>query len=123
MYLLVHEQFVYTWATTSLTLCRVGTNRFSFLLESLADLNEGFKARGSRLMIVHGNPPEVVPKLIKVCTVLCRGKQQALNGMLDTADCMEKHSTKSKRLQRFGPAAVAERQISASFGRQKDLGP
>lgn len=55
-------------ASALLMPCRVGTNRFSFLLESLADLNESFKARGSRLLIVHGDPPEVVPKLIKVCT-------------------------------------------------------
>lgn len=46
--------------------CRVGTNRFSFLLDSLQDLDASFKARGSRLMIVHGNPPDIVPKLIKV---------------------------------------------------------
>lgn len=44
---------------------KVGTNRFSFLLDSLRDLDASFKARGSRLIIVHGNPPDVVPKLIK----------------------------------------------------------
>ncbi|KAL3132986.1 hypothetical protein ABBQ38_006897 [Trebouxia sp. C0009 RCD-2024] len=44
---------------------KVGTNRFSFLLDSLHDLDASFKARGSRLIIVHGNPPDVVPQLIK----------------------------------------------------------
>ena len=48
---------------------RVGTNRFSFLLDSLHDLDASFKARGSRLIIVHGNPPDIVPKLITVSGV------------------------------------------------------
>ncbi len=45
---------------------RVGVNRYNFLLESLTDLNEGLKARGSRLLVVRGQPQEVLPKLFKV---------------------------------------------------------
>ncbi|KAA6427658.1 MAG: 6-4 photolyase, partial [Trebouxia sp. A1-2] len=48
---------------------KVGTNRFSFLLDSLHDLDASFKARGSRLIIVHGNPPDIVPKLIKAWNI------------------------------------------------------
>lgn len=36
------------------------------MLDSLHDLDASFKARGSRLIIVHGNPPDIVPKLIQV---------------------------------------------------------
>ena len=46
--------------------CRVGVNRISFLLESLADLDNSFKARGTRLLVLKGNPLELMPKLFKV---------------------------------------------------------
>ena len=54
--------------------CRVGVNRISFLLESLADLDNSFKARGTRLLVLKGNPLELMPKLFKVCfpSWLCR---------------------------------------------------
>lgn len=50
----------------ALCCCRVGVNRISFLLESLADLDNSFKARGTRLLVLKGNPLELMPKLFKV---------------------------------------------------------
>eukprot|EP00884_Botryococcus_braunii_P013546 jgi/Botrbrau1/22192/Bobra.168_1s0024.1 len=44
---------------------RVGVNRLNFLLESLTDLNNSLTARGSRLVILKGNPVEVLPKVWK----------------------------------------------------------
>eukprot|EP00891_Asterochloris_glomerata_P003329 jgi/Astpho2/3329/e_gw1.00054.36.1_t len=49
----------------ALCCCRVGVNRISFLLESLADLDNSFKARGTRLLVLKGNPLELMPKLFK----------------------------------------------------------
>ena len=42
-----------------------GVNRWQFLLESLADLDEQLKAIGSRLIVVHGYPIDEIPKLVK----------------------------------------------------------
>ena len=50
----------------ALCCCRVGVNRISFLLESLTDLDDSFKARGTRLLVLKGNPLELMPKLFKV---------------------------------------------------------
>ena len=55
----------------ALSCCRVGVNRICFLLESLADLDNSFKARGTRLLVLKGNPLELMPKLFKVSLVSC----------------------------------------------------
>ena len=39
----------------------VGVNRYSFLLESLVDLDRSLKLLGSRLFVVKGKPEEVLP--------------------------------------------------------------
>lgn len=44
---------------------RVGANRMQFLLDSLIDLDASLKARGSRLLLLQGNPIEVLPKMIQ----------------------------------------------------------
>jgi len=41
----------------------VGVVRYKFLHESLADLDSSLKERGSRLLVVQGNPTEVLPTL------------------------------------------------------------
>jgi hypothetical protein len=41
---------------------RVGVNRMSFLLEALTDLDQNLRKVGSKLLIVHGNPVEEIPK-------------------------------------------------------------
>ncbi|GAQ91785.1 photolyase/cryptochrome [Klebsormidium nitens] len=43
---------------------RVGINRIQFLLQSLQDLDQGLQARGSRLLLVHGDPVEIIPSMI-----------------------------------------------------------
>ncbi|CAM6085647.1 unnamed protein product [Calypogeia fissa] len=43
----------------------VGVNRIKFLLESLSNLDENLQARGSRLLLVHGNPTVVIPELLQ----------------------------------------------------------
>lgn len=50
-----------------LLLCRIGVNRIQFLLESLADLDAGLRARGSRLLVLHGNPTEVWTLAVAAC--------------------------------------------------------
>eukprot|EP00897_Mesotaenium_endlicherianum_P010804 jgi/Mesen1/9752/ME000698S09229 len=44
---------------------RVGVNRIRFLLEALQDLDDGLRKRGSRLLLLHGNPVEVLPTLFR----------------------------------------------------------
>ncbi|KAI3439135.1 hypothetical protein D9Q98_001543 [Chlorella vulgaris] len=44
---------------------KIGVNRIQFLLESLADLDASFRARGSRLLVLRGQPQEVLPRLFK----------------------------------------------------------
>ncbi|KIZ03776.1 cryptochrome 2 (photolyase-like) [Monoraphidium neglectum] len=44
---------------------KVGVNRYSFLLESLADLDRSLRARGSRLLVLRGKPDEVLPRVFK----------------------------------------------------------
>lgn len=44
---------------------RVGVNRLKFLLESLQDLDSSLRARGSRLLVLKGNPADVFPKILK----------------------------------------------------------
>ena len=41
---------------------KVGVNRMGFLLESLTDLDINLRKLGSRLIVLHGNPVEVIPK-------------------------------------------------------------
>lgn len=41
--------------------CKVSTNRFAFLLESLADLNRSLERLGSRLVVLRGTPETVFP--------------------------------------------------------------
>eukprot|EP01138_Halocafeteria_seosinensis_P016357 gb/GECG01016688.1/.p1 GENE.gb/GECG01016688.1/~~gb/GECG01016688.1/.p1 ORF type:complete len:518 (+),score=49.21 gb/GECG01016688.1/:1-1554(+) len=42
---------------------RVGTNRMRFLLQSLQDLDDSLRQRGSRLFVPQGKPLEVLPSL------------------------------------------------------------
>ncbi|XP_041481476.1 cryptochrome-2-like isoform X1 [Lytechinus variegatus] len=44
---------------------KVGINRWRFLLEALRDLDYSFRALGSRLFVVRGNPTTVFPELFK----------------------------------------------------------
>eukprot|EP01025_Chloroclados_australasicus_P024241 TRINITY_DN2438_c0_g2_i4.p1 TRINITY_DN2438_c0_g2~~TRINITY_DN2438_c0_g2_i4.p1 ORF type:complete len:579 (+),score=41.45 TRINITY_DN2438_c0_g2_i4:679-2415(+) len=44
---------------------RVGVTRYNFLLECLQDLNASLEARGTRLLVLRGNPVEVFPKIFK----------------------------------------------------------
>lgn len=44
----------------------MGTNRYNFLLECLADLQASLEARGSRLLVLRGTPQEVLPRVFKV---------------------------------------------------------
>ncbi|KAL4418944.1 hypothetical protein ABPG77_009124 [Micractinium sp. CCAP 211/92] len=44
---------------------KIGVNRVQFLLESLADLDASFRARGSRLMVLRGKPQDVLPRVVK----------------------------------------------------------
>jgi len=41
----------------------LGVNRIRFLLEALADLDASLRARGSRLLLLQGDPATVVPRL------------------------------------------------------------
>ena len=52
---------------------RVGVNRVRFLLESLKDLDENLKAKGSKLLVIHGDPTRVIPAALREwqCTRLC----------------------------------------------------
>ncbi|KAL3690722.1 hypothetical protein R1sor_004373 [Riccia sorocarpa] len=43
----------------------VGVNRIHFLLESLRDLNANLESRGTKLLLVQGNPVEVLPELLE----------------------------------------------------------
>jgi cryptochrome len=43
---------------------KVGANRIQFLIESLADLDAGLRARGSRLLVLRGAPTEVLPRAL-----------------------------------------------------------
>lgn len=43
----------------------VGVNRIKFLLESLCNLDQSLQARGSALLLVHGNPTVVIPELLE----------------------------------------------------------
>lgn len=43
----------------------MGVNRVQFLLESLADLDAGLRARGCRLLVLRGTPQEVLPRVFK----------------------------------------------------------
>jgi len=49
------------WFTASGT---VGTNRMRFLLQSLEDLDQSLRHRGSRLIVLRGNPQEVLPRVL-----------------------------------------------------------
>ncbi|KAH7330834.1 hypothetical protein KP509_20G004300 [Ceratopteris richardii] len=44
---------------------RVGVNRIRFLLQSLKDLDHGLQARGSRLLLLKGDPTSIIPELLK----------------------------------------------------------
>lgn len=52
---------------------RVGANRLRFLLESLKDLDDNLRSRGSSLLVLHGDPTRVVPAALEKwnCTRLC----------------------------------------------------
>ncbi|PNH10276.1 (6-4)DNA photolyase [Tetrabaena socialis] len=44
---------------------KVTVNRYNFLLESLRDLDNSFRARGSRLLVLRGKPEEVLPRVFR----------------------------------------------------------
>ena len=52
---------------------RVGANRLRFLLESLTDLDASLRARGSSLLVLHGDPARVIPAALEAwrCDRLC----------------------------------------------------
>jgi deoxyribodipyrimidine photolyase len=41
----------------------IGVNRYSFLLESLSDLDSSLRRAGSRLFVARGKPEDLLPKL------------------------------------------------------------
>ncbi|KAK9790587.1 hypothetical protein WJX73_008051 [Symbiochloris irregularis] len=43
----------------------IGVNRINFLFESLADLHESLSARGSRLLVLRGDPKQILPQVWK----------------------------------------------------------
>ena len=43
----------------------VGPNRIRFLLESLEDLDSSLRSAKSQLFVLHGNPTEVLPGVVK----------------------------------------------------------
>ena len=43
----------------------VGVNRIKFLLESLSDLDKNLQLRGSRLLLLHGDPVVIIPELLE----------------------------------------------------------
>ena len=43
----------------------IGANRINFLLESLTDLDNSLKEKGSRLIVLHGKPLELIPAVAK----------------------------------------------------------
>ena len=47
----------------------MSANRFSFLLESLEDLDTGLRKIGSRLYVVRGKPEEQLPRLARLWDV------------------------------------------------------
>lgn len=49
----------------SLGSARAGLNRINFLLESLADLDSSLKKLGSRLLVLKGEPSEVLIRCLK----------------------------------------------------------
>ncbi|PLS67823.1 MAG: hypothetical protein CV045_11380 [Cyanobacteria bacterium M5B4] len=51
------------FATTPLGFPKTGAWRAKFLLESLADLRENLKQRGSNLLVYRGKPEEILPDL------------------------------------------------------------
>eukprot|EP00878_Enallax_costatus_P020725 GHUV01021916.1.p1 GENE.GHUV01021916.1~~GHUV01021916.1.p1 ORF type:complete len:400 (+),score=98.18 GHUV01021916.1:1271-2470(+) len=46
-------------------MARVGVNRYNFLLESLSDLDQSLRLRGSRLLVLRGKPQEVFPRIFQ----------------------------------------------------------
>ncbi len=53
---------------------KIGPHRAKFILESLADLRESLRARGSDLLLRHGLPEEVLPELsqeVRASWVFC----------------------------------------------------
>lgn len=44
---------------------RVGINRIRFLLESLQDLDKSLKKRGSKLLVLNGDPKEILPQVLE----------------------------------------------------------
>ena len=49
---------------------RVGANRLRFLLESLDDLDANLRARGSSLLILHGDPTRVIPAALEELSLI-----------------------------------------------------
>jgi cryptochrome len=45
--------------------CTVGVNRYSFLLQSLADLDAGLRSLGSRLYLLRGSPEALFPVIFE----------------------------------------------------------
>jgi deoxyribodipyrimidine photolyase len=54
----------------------IGSCRINFLLESLSDLNALLQKAGSRLIVLHGNPTEVLPSVVELwnASALCYEK-------------------------------------------------
>lgn len=44
----------------------VGVNRWRFLQQSLQDLDDQLRAKGSRLFVARGQPEKILPQLFKV---------------------------------------------------------
>ncbi len=57
------------FATTSFGFPKTGSFRAQFLLESLADLRQSLRSRGSDLVIRHGIPEAVIPELVQTLDI------------------------------------------------------
>ena len=56
---------LFTIDTTLLKADRVGAPRVRFMLDALTSLDERLQAYGTRLLVRHGQPEEIIPNLIK----------------------------------------------------------
>ncbi len=54
---------------TSFGFAKTGAYRAKFLLETVADLREGWRSRGSDLVIRQGKPEDEIPKLVKALNI------------------------------------------------------
>ena len=60
----------------------IGVNRYSFLLESLSDLDSSLRRAGSMLFVAKGKPEELLPRLADEVMKRSEVKRQFINLLL-----------------------------------------